>query len=362
MKRILILILGMFLSLSTFAQDVGVKWETGTLQEALDKAKKNKKGPKLVFIDCYTDWCGPCKQVAKNIFPKKEAGDYFNKKFVNIKIDMEKGEGIEISKKYSVRAYPTYLILDSDGNEVGRALGSTQTVEQMIEKVEKGINPANSLDVLLNKFLETMKRDDAMAYVNRLKELSMRNEIADFYTKYFDEIKAGYWASTTTWNHISESLSIKNFYLIDQMFIRKRSIDNVNGEGTVNEKVYSVIISDLRKYLEGRITLPYEDVMKAYTIAVALFNGHKHRAEYDLVIIHASKAYAEKNIDKVIEIFDDAILLNCTSGMMHYLQSMFLKIDGISDEVKLNYLKKVQEHIEKEAASNKKNFLEKVSN
>ena len=41
---------------------------------------------KLIFVDCYTSWCGPCKMMATKEFVKKEAGDYFNNKFVNYKI------------------------------------------------------------------------------------------------------------------------------------------------------------------------------------------------------------------------------------------------------------------------------------
>src|SRR5690349_11740714 len=75
-----------------------------TFQEILDIAKKENK---LVFMDAYTSWCGPCKRMAANVFPDPEAGAFFNSNFINVKIDMEKGEGPGISGKYGVRAYPT---------------------------------------------------------------------------------------------------------------------------------------------------------------------------------------------------------------------------------------------------------------
>ena len=122
------------------AQD-GVKWESGSLQDALKKAAANlavtpSGGPSLVFLDCYTTWCGPCKFMSEKVFTQKEAGDYFNTKFVNIKIDMEKGEGIDIRKYYKIKAYPTFLILDSKGKEIGRFEGGGY-LEPFIQRVEK---------------------------------------------------------------------------------------------------------------------------------------------------------------------------------------------------------------------------------
>lgn len=54
----------------------------------------------MVMIDCYTSWCGPCKMMAAKEFPKKEMGDYLNPKSVCMKMDMEKGEGPDVSKRY----------------------------------------------------------------------------------------------------------------------------------------------------------------------------------------------------------------------------------------------------------------------
>ena len=68
----------------------------------------------LVFVDCYTTWCGPCKMMTEEVFPQKEAGDFFNAHFVNVKFDMEKGEGKELSKQFKIRAYPTFLLLNPE--------------------------------------------------------------------------------------------------------------------------------------------------------------------------------------------------------------------------------------------------------
>ncbi len=99
----------------------GIAFQDLSFQAALDKAAAENK---LVFLDCYTTWCGPCKWLDANTFKEKAVGDYFNKNFVSIKIDMEKGEGIELMKKYQVTAFPTLFLLDAKGNVVKKMMGA----------------------------------------------------------------------------------------------------------------------------------------------------------------------------------------------------------------------------------------------
>ena len=114
----------------------GTMFEKGTLKELLAKAAKEKK---YLFVDVYATWCGPCKAMATQVFPQEKVGNYFNKTFVNAKFDAEKGEGIDVAKKYGVRAYPTFLILDKDGTEVGRIVGGADG-DMFIEKVQEALD------------------------------------------------------------------------------------------------------------------------------------------------------------------------------------------------------------------------------
>ena len=168
MKKILTLLLCFSLSIGLFSQEKtenkGVIFDHGTLAESLAKAKKNKKGPNMVFLDCYTTWCGPCKQMANVIFPMEHVGEFFNANFVNLKIDMEKGEGIELAKKYNVRAYPTFLILDAEGNEINRVVGSGDA-DGFIAKVKKAMDPNNSPQVKKEAYLKEKNMSNAKAYL-----------------------------------------------------------------------------------------------------------------------------------------------------------------------------------------------------
>jgi thiol:disulfide interchange protein len=113
----------------------GVNFRAITLATALQTALKEKK---VVFVDCYTKWCGPCAQMANTVFPTKQLGDLFNPKFVSLKMNMETPEGLAMNKKYKVTSYPTFLILDPNGKEIGRILGG-MSAQDLISKVNQYI-------------------------------------------------------------------------------------------------------------------------------------------------------------------------------------------------------------------------------
>lgn len=118
MKKLFSLFI-LFISLSVFSQE-SINFEKGTFKEILAKAKKEKK---LVFMDAFAVWCGPCKLMEKNIFPLPSVSEYYNANFINARFDMEKGEGREIAMKYGVRSYPTFLFLNGDGEVVMKNYG-----------------------------------------------------------------------------------------------------------------------------------------------------------------------------------------------------------------------------------------------
>ncbi|MCW3159749.1 thioredoxin family protein [Chryseobacterium oryctis] len=117
MKKI-ISTLFLFSATVIFAQEI--QFQELPFKDLIAKAKKENK---LVFLDAYASWCGPCKMMEKNIFTKKTVSDYYNSNFVNARFDMEKGEGREIAAKYGVRSYPTYLFLNGDGELVSQNFG-----------------------------------------------------------------------------------------------------------------------------------------------------------------------------------------------------------------------------------------------
>ena len=119
----------------------GIAYHHGTFKEALAKASAENK---LVFVDAYAQWCGPCRWMAANVFPDPEVGKYFNEHFVFVKMDMERGEGRTLAREWGIRAYPTLIVFGDDGKEQTRKVGMLRKPE-MLEFGKKVVASAASV-------------------------------------------------------------------------------------------------------------------------------------------------------------------------------------------------------------------------
>ncbi len=193
----IIIIFASFLNVSTWVtaqnREVGNDTEGGIVfiennfSEAINKAQKSNK---LIFVDAYATWCGPCKMMSKNIFPDKDVSALFNANFINLKMDMEKGEGISMTKRYDVSAYPTLLFLDGRGQLVHKALGY-HDVNDFIELGKTALDVDKSLIGWANKF-EKGNRDPQF-----LKEYALK--LATAYDNQRVAIAEAYLATQKDW-------------------------------------------------------------------------------------------------------------------------------------------------------------------
>jgi thioredoxin-related protein len=158
MKKILILI--MALPFYVMAQQ-GMKFEHGISWANIQA--KAKAENKYIFMDAFTTWCGPCKHMAANIFPMATVGDFFNDKFINVKVQLDTtkndndevkswyADGHDIMTKYKVQAFPTYLFFSPEGKLVHRAVGASEA-DKFIAKAADALNPDKQYYVLLDQY------------------------------------------------------------------------------------------------------------------------------------------------------------------------------------------------------------------
>lgn len=165
MKKILLTAIALWICTFVFAQ--GVNFQDVTFKEALEKAKKENK---FVFMDCYTSWCGPCKRMVAEVFSQEQVGKYFNEKFISVKYDMEKGEGVDLRNRYGVGLYPTFLILDTQGKVCYKFIGFCPS-EDLLKHAEKGTSSVSDYAEMEARY-QTGERDKMFlkGFLHRMKE------------------------------------------------------------------------------------------------------------------------------------------------------------------------------------------------
>jgi len=110
MKKWSVCIVCMLLSLGGRAQ--GIEFFRGTYAEALQKARTEHK---QVFVDVYTSWCGPCKRMAREVFVQPAVGEYYNARYICLKLDAEKEKEHGFFRNYRAAAFPSFFWLDEQG-------------------------------------------------------------------------------------------------------------------------------------------------------------------------------------------------------------------------------------------------------
>lgn len=94
------------------------------IEDKFDEALKQAKAQnKYIFVDAYATWCGPCKMLKARTFTDDKAAAFFNANFVNVSIDMEKGQGPSLAVQWQLQAYPTLIIFNPQGKPVLGTVG-----------------------------------------------------------------------------------------------------------------------------------------------------------------------------------------------------------------------------------------------
>lgn len=129
MKRLFWVVL---LTLGAVAAQAQVKFETKSTDAVREMAVK---AGKLVFIDLYADWCPPCRMMERQVFSRKDVGDFMAQRFVSAKYDTDKTTGRELLAKYGSGSIPLYLVFDTQGELLGRIQGAADA-ETFMENLQ----------------------------------------------------------------------------------------------------------------------------------------------------------------------------------------------------------------------------------
>lgn len=221
-------LLSIFCTIARADEPPGIKFFTGSWQNVLAEAKRQNKP---IFVDVYTTWCGPCKQMAKEAFPDAKVGEKFNTSFVNYQIDAEKGEGRDIAKKYAVAAYPTSLYVLPDGSQIQRTVGYGG-IKGMLEQANQALVAANDPNPLsaMEKQYKDGKHDPEFlaAYLQKRATIDMPNDEA--LNAYLKTVPEAEWSTDKNIALIAGNATTYNPRILDLLLQKLLDVKEVKGE------------------------------------------------------------------------------------------------------------------------------------
>jgi thiol-disulfide isomerase/thioredoxin len=244
MKRLLVIVLALGLTFNVFAQNRKVEFQHKKWNKIVRMSKKQNK---LIFLDCYTSWCGPCKTMLNKVFTQDKVADYMNDNFICTKYDMQKGEGITLKKKFKVTAFPTFLVIDENENVVHRIVGAYKA-GIFIDYLANALTKDKSSSALQKRYENGERNGEFMyEYLCSLRWANKDKEEKEVANKYLTTVPKADLLKKENWNtikHFMNDPSTAEFlYVMDNL----DKLYAAQGNNQVNAKMYKTY----RKAIQG---------------------------------------------------------------------------------------------------------------
>jgi thiol-disulfide isomerase/thioredoxin len=208
----------------------GIEFFHGTWEEAKEKASEEEK---LIFVDAFAKWCGPCKRMAKNVFTNPSVGEFFNANFISMKIDMEEGMGLSFGRDYPVSAYPTLFFMDEDGEVLKKQVGAMQAKEliQLAQMIVRNFDRSGDYALLYEE--GNRDYDLVLNYIKSLNRASKPSlKITNEYLRTAQDLTPDQRAEI-----VYEGLTHADSRLFDLFIEEKKILESIKGETAVQEKI-----------------------------------------------------------------------------------------------------------------------------
>jgi thiol-disulfide isomerase/thioredoxin len=247
-KLTLITIALLFSVFTGFSQNRSIAFIDKTWAELLELAKTQDK---LIFLDGYATWCGPCKWMAANMFTNDTVADYYNKTFICAHYDMEKGEGIQLARSYQVQAYPTLLFISKSGEMVHKRVGAPQKVQDYLDMGKIALTPGEGFNAYVKKFQDG-DRDPKfiMKYLDRLQGAYM--PINEPLRQYFASQQEADLTNRANWEMIYLFLTDMDSREFTYLLKHQQEYGKLYTSDSVNLKIFNVFQQALTSIVRSR--------------------------------------------------------------------------------------------------------------
>ena len=296
MKKQLLSILAFTLLVSFSAGAQGINFRKGTWAEIKAQAKAENKH---IFVDAYTTWCGPCKWLSKKIFPQKKAGDFFNEKYVSFKLDMEKGEGLDFAKKNKVKAYPTLVYFNPQGEMVHKTVGA-YPADKLIETASDALDTDKQAYTLMKKFEKGERGNKFLK--NYIVALDAAYEDFGKPTAiYLKQLGKKNWAKKDNWKFIRKFVRSSSSNAFEYVLEKQKKFAKIDSKENVDKYIAQVLTFDTHRIARSKDKNKLASFKKKLQKVFGK-DAEKHIAKADYMFYARDK---EKSLQYACKYFDN---------------------------------------------------------
>lgn len=243
---------------NAFAQEYNIKFEEPRKWDNI--VKKAKKANKLIFVDCYTDWCGPCKMIAKDIFTLKGVADFYNTNFINAKFEMEKDEdGIKLGKVWNIFGYPTLYFIEPHTQEILGSLNGGYDQDSFINSGKSAIEIGKIYSKFINGESSPQFISESLEKLKGLRNNGIDRKIV---SGYLSDKNIEQLATSENWNLVRNYISDPNSEIVKMVYSNRDKFYKLdpNGEEGVEEWLAALLISGTQKFVPSMFNKKVEQV------------------------------------------------------------------------------------------------------
>ncbi len=290
----------------------GVNFQEITLSEAFVKSKTENKP---VFFFGFASWCTHSKKMREEVFTDSVVASFYNTHFICIRQDLEKGEGVELHKKFNVKSYPTFIFLNPDGTTLYR-MGGESTSSEFIEHAKNALIKENQLPYLEKQFESNIGDSTrCYAYLVALKRGSL--DFDDMLQKYLNTKSETQLLTPLNWKILSNGVTDIHSKYFQFILDHKKDYSLLASLTRVQRKIFYTIKQQLDIAADANDTTTYAGLRTiatslqnpqvdslVFTIDLKLFEYNKNWSSYVSTTVQNVKIYVWNSYSQLQNIAD----------------------------------------------------------
>ena len=236
------------------AQD-SIRFDESGLEAVMQRAKTEKKP---IFYMAYADWCPHCKNIKATTLKDAEVISFMNANYVFAGLNFEKSGSENFKTKYNVKTFPTFLVLDENGQELARFTGELKK-DKFLSEVKLALNPKQQLPFLKAEYEKDKTNGiNLMRYLVALKKGNDRKELNPIAHDYFEKVTDEKMVNEVNWKIFTNGVSDIESREYQFVITNQQAFAAITSQKRVNDKFKNSVIELLKPIVKTNDIATYK--------------------------------------------------------------------------------------------------------